>query len=277
MSPKFAQRPVCDNHSMSELDADTAVEEVAPGRFRTWITDRWNLGPAPNGGYLAMIATRAITASLPHPDPFSVTTHFLRMAKPGEAFVEVEVVRGGKHHATAEARLIQDGAEILRTLAVLGDLAGIDGPTHVTVPAPAHPLEACTAGWPAPHLAVISERLDVRLAPGTTSWMDEACSERAELGGWIRLRDGRAPDALSLVFFADALPPPVFNLSAVQTRFVPTLEQTVHVRARPAPGWLHAWFRTRALSRGYLESDGELWDSAGNLVAMSRQLARLYR
>lgn len=261
----------------SELDADTAVEEVAPGRFRARITDRWNLGAAPNGGYLSMIATRAIAASLPHPDPFSVTTHFLRMAKPGEAFVEVELVRGGKHHATAQARLIQDDAEILRTIAVLGNLTAIDGPTHVTVPAPALSREECTAGWPAPHLAAISGRLEVRLAPGTTSWMDEAPSERAELGGWIRLQDGRAPDALSMVFFADALPPPVLNLSIVQTRFVPTLELTVHVRARPSPGWLYAWFRTRALSRGYLESDGELWDSSGNLVAMSRQLARLNR
>ncbi|MBA3772077.1 MAG: thioesterase family protein [Ramlibacter sp.] len=261
----------------SELDADTAVEEVAPGRFRAWITDRWNLGAAPNGGYLSMIATRAITASLSHPDPFSVTTHFLRMAKPGEAFVEVERVRDGKHHATVEARLIQDGAEILRTIAVLGDLTKIEGPTHVTLPAPALSWDECTAGWPAPHLAAISGRLEVRLAPGTTSWLDQTHSERAELGGWIRLQDGRAPDALSLVFFADVLPPPVLNLSIVQTRWVPTLELTVHVRARPSPGWLYAWFRTRALSRGYLESDGELWDSTGSLVAMSRQLARLNR
>jgi acyl-CoA thioesterase len=206
-----------------------------------------------------------------------VTTHFLRLAKPGEAFVEVERVRDGRNHATVQARLMQDGAEILRTIAVLGDLSKIEGPTHVTVPPPVLPLEACTGSWPAPHLAAISGRLDVRLAPGTTSWMDAACSERAELGGWLRLQDGRAPDTLSMVFFADALPPPVLNLSIVQTRWVPTLELTVHVRARPAPGWLYAWFRTRALARGYLESDGELWDSAGNLVAMSRQLARLNR
>lgn len=261
----------------SELDADTAVQEIAPGRFRACISDRWNLGAAPNGGYLSMMAVRAITATLPHPDPFSITTHFLRLAKPGEVLVEVERVRDGKNHATAQARLIQDGAEILRALVILGDLSKIDGPTHITVPAPALSLQECTAGWPAPHLAVISGRLDVRLAPGTTSWLDPACSERAELGGWIRLRDGRAPDALSLAFFADALPPPVLNLSIVTTRFVPTLELTVHVRARPAPGWLYAWFRTRALSHGYLESDGEIWDSSGQLVAMSRQLARLNR
>jgi acyl-CoA thioesterase len=242
------------------------------------ITDRWSIGAAPNGGYVAMIATRAIAASLPQPDPFSVTTHFLRVARPGPAEIAVEVVRAGKGHSTAEARLIQGGAEVLRTIAVLGDLSGIDGPTSVTIAPPALPPPSeCQSGRPAPSVAAIGERLDVFLVPGTTSWLEGVHSERAELGGWIRLRDGREPDALSLVFFADAMPPPVLNLSVVQTPWVPTLELTVHVRARPAPGLLRAWFRTRALARGYLEEDGEIWDSEGTLVAMSRQLARLHR
>jgi hypothetical protein len=51
----------------------------------------------------------------------------------------------------------------------------------------------------------------------------------------------------------------------------------VHVRARPAPGMLLTRFTTRALIGGYLEEDGELWDSTGTLVAISRQLARVQR
>jgi hypothetical protein len=102
-------------------------------------------------------------------------------------------------------------------------------------------------------------------------------SERAVLDGWVRLRDGSAPDPISLVFFADSFPPPVLNLSAVRTPWVPTLELTVHVRAIPAPGFLAARFTTRALIDGYLEEDGELWDCRGQLVAISRQLARVQR
>lgn len=263
---------------MSELDVDTALSPLGGGRFQATITDRWNIGTAPNGGYLAVLATRALAAVVPQPDPFSVTTHFLSVAKPGPAEVVTEVVRAGRGHSTAEARVVQDGKELLRTIATFGDLASAQGPTVVSLaPPPLPPRDECIFGRPAPSLPVIAERLDTYMAPGTTSWLDGAPNERAELGGWIRFKDGREPDALSLVFFADAFPPPVLNLSAVRTPWVPTLELTVHVRARPAPGFLRAWFRTRALIDGYLEEDGELWDSAGNLVALSRQLARVQR
>lgn len=262
----------------SELDTDTALEPIGAGKFRAQITDRWNIGSAPNGGYLAVIATKAIAAVLPQPDPFSVTTHYLAVAKPGPAEVITEVIRLGKGHSTAEARLVQDGRELLRTIAVFGDLGAISGPTNVTSrPPELPPIEACEHGRPAPSAPVIGERLDVAMAPGTVSWTKGAPNEIAELGGWIRLRDGREPDPISLVFFADAFPPPVLNLSAVRTPWVPTLELTVHVRARPAPGFLRAWFKTRALIDGYLEEDGEIWDSSGALVAMSRQLARVQR
>ena len=47
----------------------------------------------------------------------------------------------------------------------------------------------------------------------------------------------------------------------------------MHGRGRPAPGWIAASFRTKFLCDGYFEEDGELWDSTGRLVALSRQLA----
>ena len=43
------------------------------------------------------------------------------------------------------------------------------------------------------------------------------------------------------------------------------------VRARKY-GWLACAFSTRNIAGGYLETDGEIWDEAGSLVAQSRQL-----
>ena len=58
---------------------------------------------------------------------------------------------------------------------------------------------------------------------------------------------------------------------------MPTLEYTVHVRGRPAPGPVQCVFRTNLISDGFLEEDGEVRDSTGKVVAMSRQLALVAR
>jgi len=47
----------------------------------------------------------------------------------------------------------------------------------------------------------------------------------------------------------------------------------VHLRRRPAPGWLLAQFWSQDFSDGRIIEDGALWDSSGHLVLQSRQLA----
>ncbi|WP_406230008.1 hypothetical protein [Nocardia sp. NBC_01009] len=47
----------------------------------------------------------------------------------------------------------------------------------------------------------------------------------------------------------------------------------MHIRHRPAPGWLACRVHTNYLIDGFHEEDFEIWDSTGSLVAQSRQLA----
>jgi hypothetical protein len=115
-------------------------------------------------------------------------------------------------------------------------------------------------------------RLDIRLRPGDDAFQRGATTGSASITGWFSFADGRPLDTLALLLVADAFPPPVFNID-MPPGWVPTIELTVHVRAVPAPGPLACRFATRFIQGGYLEEDGELWDSAGRLVAMSRQLA----
>ena len=91
---------------------------------------------------------------------------------------------------------------------------------------------------------------------------------RAELLEWATAR--------GMVTAVDAFPPTVF-FADLPVAWVPTIELTTHVRARPAPGWLACAFTTRFITGGFLEEDGEVWDSTGRLVAQSRQLALLHR
>lgn len=259
---------------MHELDRDIALEEAGEGVFVARVSDAWGIYGNPNGGYLAVLMASALARALPHPDPFTLTTHYLSPPRPGDARVLVERVRAGRTHSTGVARLVQDGKERLRTIATFGDLSATSGPTREEGgPPPVPALEACETRTGAPPGSSFADRLDVRFAPGTVGFLDGAPAERMELGAWMRLADGRAPDALSLLLFADALPPPA--LHAVPRVWVPTIELTVHVRRRPAAGWIRGWFRTRHVIEGYLEEDGELWDDEGRLVAQSRQLARV--
>src|SRR6266550_2782675 len=92
----------------SEFDTATSVEPAGTGRFGATITDRWNIGIAPNGGYLVSVVLSAVRASVVRPDPVAVSAHFPSRTEPGPAEIEVEVLREGGH-STAIARLLQEG------------------------------------------------------------------------------------------------------------------------------------------------------------------------
>lgn len=261
----------------SEFDADTAVTRHDDGSYSARLTDQWNVGERPNGGYLMATALRAVADAVDQPHPLTVTCHFLRPPTPGLIELDVEVVRQGRSLATGAARMTRDGVEYARIITAFGDLTATEGATVVTgAPPDLPPPEACPTArgtMPGRASAAIVERFDLRFHPATLGWARDAPTGRAEVGGWIRFADGRDPDLLALVQIVDAFPPTVFDLGV--TGWVPTLELTVHLRARPAPGWLRAWLSTRFLIDGYLEEDAEVYDADGALVAQSRQLARL--
>ncbi len=260
---------------MYEFDRATALER-RNGGFQAALDPGFNVGRSPNGGYVAAVGVRAIAEALPHPDPFSVTTHYLRRLEAGPVEVDVEVIREGRSLSTAEARIHQGGAEGARMLAVFGDLGALDGPAAVRgAPPDLPPPDELVASADVPGLPEIVYRFDLRIHHDHLAGLAGQPTGHGEVAAWMRFADGREPDAASLPLFADAGPPAALNLTPAG--WVPTIELTVHVRARPVPGWLRGVFRTRFLIGGYLEEDGELWDAGGNLVALSRQLARVHR
>jgi acyl-CoA thioesterase len=259
----------------SELDRSTRLVSTGDLTFDTEVSDAWGISGIPNGGYLLALGATALGQVLSHPDPLTVTAHFARPSRPGPGQIVCEVIKAGRTQSMGVARLLQDGKERFRVTGTFTDLSALRGPSNEAPgkPPPIPPIERCQAAVAAPPGSTFGDRVELRFVPGTTHF---ATGERGDmvLGGWIRLADGREPDPLSLLLLADAWPPPALN--GVDERvWVPTLELTVHVRRRPSPGWVRAWFRTRYLIDGTLEEDGELWDARGNLVALSRQMARV--
>lgn len=257
---------------MFELDADTLVQAVAPGSYIGELTERWSIGHVPNGGYLLAFVMSALRQALPGLEPLAVNAHYLRPGRNGSAHVEVEIIKTGRRFSTASARLTQGDKEALRVLATYGDLGTEGGVPYVDAAPPRLPQRSAEpAARTASGVMSIRDRFDIQFDPTTTSFTRGERAQHAEIRGWLRFADGRPHDVHAMGLIADAFPPAVFQIR--DAGWVPTLELTVHVRARPSSEWLACVFRTRFLQNGLLEEDGEMWDETGTLVAMSRQLA----
>lgn len=265
---------------MGAFEFDAALTLTGDGpAFGAVLDGRWDGHEGANGGFLLSLATRAVGEVLPFPDPLVVSGFYLRPGSPGQAEVRTEVIRAGRTTAFGQASVCRDGKEVLRATAAYTDLAAAaarGGPSFASIAPPDLPPPAQCQ--PLIRLAnppiTFSERIEYRVTelPG---WVNRTPpSGHPVYAGWMRFADGREPDLLSLPLFVDAVAPAALELGL---RRMTTVELTVYLRARPAPGWLAYRMATRYLADGYFEEDAELWDSAGRLVAQSRQLGLVLR
>jgi acyl-CoA thioesterase len=264
--------------AMGHFDDETRPEGVGHGRWRSVPSDRWNIGDNANGGYALSPVLRAMREAAGHPDPLSVTTHYLRPLQPDGTAIEIrtELVRRGRTTSVVRGDLTHHGKERLSVLAAFGDLSepASAAPGALAIPAPdTPPPERCRdrsqleqgVGLP------ILERLDVRIHPDRAV---QAGSDDAVMEGWIRFSDGTPPSTSSLPLFADAFPPSLFAKFG-RVGWVPTVELTVHVRRLPVAGWIQARFECDDLVDGRMIESGTLWDASGAVVARSRQIGLL--
>ncbi|HEY7012361.1 MAG TPA: thioesterase family protein [Streptosporangiaceae bacterium] len=277
---------------MTIFDEATAVRRVADGRYEVQPDPRFALvapggtaPPAVNGGVLVATVLRAVLDTSPHPYPVATSAHFLRVPLLKPAEVEVTWLRQGRTAATARAAVIQDGQTALDTTVTTGNLpAGpaANGELSWTGEPPLlPPVEECVSLGPWPGTvgpdgtAGYAAQVDMRLDPATTGWRHGQPAGIPEMRGYFGLQEERDPDAYLLALAVDGLPPVVFGLGT--SGWSPTVELTWYMRAVPVPGPLRVATRCRHVSGGWFDEEAEVWDAAGQLVAQSRQLARVGR
>jgi hypothetical protein len=117
------------------------------------------------------------------------------------------------------------------------------------------------------------DHIDLRLDPECAGWITGRPAERSEHKGYVTFRSPRPLDIPAVLLFADTFPPCVWATQGMHT-WVPTIEFSVNIRKIPETETLKGIFRTRFISCGLVEEDGELWDEDGHLVALSRQIAK---
>jgi hypothetical protein len=267
------------------FDAATALRPRIDGAtFDLDIHPLWTVGDKPNGGFLlAMLGRAAAQATATSTgatwDVQSATVTYLAAPALRAAEIRTTVLRRGRTASHVRAVLVQDERTMVDAVLVLGALASVTQPRYSSVdPLRIPPPDECVQlppqtpeGVPVGVLVTTDLRLDPSTVPGAPPAGGDA--PVAELRGWLRFADGSEPDASSLLYFVDAIPPATLLIGS--TGWVPTLSMSVYVRARPAPGWLGIRFTAGLVAAGTVDEVCTLWDSRGDVVAQGTQLARL--
>ncbi len=282
------------------FDEATAVRGLGDGRYEVHPDQRFALvapggatPPVVNGGVMIATVLRAVLDGSPLPHPVATSAHFLRVAQLAPAEVEVTWLKTGRTAAAARATLVQDGQPVLEMTVTTGTLqrsrpaegdgqsAGPAGLSWTGAPPELPPAQDCVnlGPWPgtvAPDgTSGYAGQVVLLLDPAVTGWRFGEPSGTPEMRGYFGLREDRDPDAYLLALAVDGLPPVVFGLGA--TGWAPTVELTWYMRMVPSPGLLRVATRCRHVSGGWFDEEAEVWDAAGNLVAQSRQIARVGR
>jgi hypothetical protein len=270
---------------VSLFDAATAVRQPdGPGLFETDIDPAWAVGDKPNGGYLQALLGRAARTTgrgEDHPgwESVAAAVTYLRPPGCGPAAIRTELLRCGRSAAQVRAVLAQGGHDLVDAVFVLADLPDSPAPRYDATPPLALPEpDRCVRLPPqlpgGTHVGFM-DMTELRLDPATIPFGESPppADAPAEIRGWTRFDDGRPPDPLSLLFTVDAIPPPTHMIGS--SGWVPTLQLSTYVRARPVPGWLQIRISANVVSDGVVDETCIVWDARSHVVAQSTQLARL--
>jgi acyl-coenzyme A thioesterase PaaI-like protein len=254
---------------MSQFLTHTEVSPQRDSRWQAEVHRGWRIGSVANGGYVLALVGRALSEALNQPDPLSINAFYLAPVALGEVEVAVELLSETRSTHFASADLRQEGELKLRATAAYTDLDKLMGPDWTNVTPPDVPSFENAAPLAMSHLE-IHQSIDLRMVQGAEVFTQGKTNGTGEFIAWLAHKDGAAPGPIDLMMFADIMPPPIFTIYGAYG-WVPTVELTVQVRRKPAAGPLLARHTTHQVTRGVAETDTEIWDVNGDLVAMARQ------
>jgi hypothetical protein len=243
-------------------------------RFAGHLNEHWTIGPKIHGGVmLALCAKAARAAGGDGLEPMVVSANYLRAPDPGAVELQTQIRKRGRQVSLVDVELVQDGRVAVRAAVTLGvperdSAALLDASPVVAVMSPEPPADIAAIG-PGHPLAGVNHlvagcdiRIDLsELTPGTAA-------PRTRI--WVRPRD-EAPDELFALLCGDISAPMPFAVG--RRGWAPTVQLTAYLRRRPADGWLRVLSTTTEIGATWFDQDYVVVDSAGSVVAQTRQLA----
>lgn len=237
----------------------------------------WSQGRAAFGGLVTGLCLRAVQGQVaPERVLRSVLVDFVGPVRPGPVRIQVSVLRRGRAITQTQARLIQGGQVCAVLIAAWGQARATVMPRLPPSPAP---------DWPSPDTLPEAPRAE-GVSPAFTQHLDYrwvghvlpfSASERAEIQGWVRLRDDHPVDIARALALADAWPAPVLALldrpaAASTVTWMVNVITPLPLGGVAPQDWWRFLSQAGSTADGYADVTGRLWAPGGQLVLESRQL-----
>jgi len=262
---------------MADLFSASRPEPSGPGRYEVVLDPEWDVW-GPMGGYLAVVALRAMAAEAALPRPSSFAMQFLRVARFAALELEVEKTKPGRAAEALRVRARQEGRDIFDATAWFS-AADLPGFVHAHGDRPSVPAPSELAGF-----ADLAPNYDEwypiwrRIEGRPTRWYDGP--ENFEPGPpvwhtWMRLGDPvPSPDPVldasrSLLWLDTMMWNAIHPAHPPPPRFVaPSLDLAAHFHQwAPEEEWLLCDSYAPVAGDGIVGCNGRVWTRDGRLLA----------
>jgi acyl-CoA thioesterase len=272
-------------NQFEQFQAALDLTKVSDTVFSFTPDPKYFVGKTPHGGYLLALMNKAMTEVLPHPSAINSNIYYLDRTEPEPAELHVEVVRRSKGSSMGQVKLIQNNKITCLYSSICSDFQYMKGHSGLETPMPEIINSVQQDDFKVMNYENFKlgstpsfiQQLNMSVHPDHAWWDREISTDAAEArcSAYLELQGGVA-DTFVLSYLADILPPVVQNKYG-PLGWVPTLTLTCNIRQLPKTNLLFIDGIAKDISNGYFEQDCNIWDMSGNLVATSRQLAKILK
>ena len=272
-------------NQFEQFQAALDLTKVSDTVFSFTPNPKYFVGNTPHGGYLLALMNKAMTEVLPHPSAINSNIYYLDRTEPEPAELHIEILRTSRGSSMGQVKLIQNNKITCLYSSLCSDFQYMKGHSGLETPMPEiiNSVEQDDfkvmnyENFKLGSTPSFIQQLNMSVNPDHAWWDREISTDAAEArcSAYLELQGGVA-DTFVLSYLADILPPVVQNKYG-PLGWVPTLTLTCNIRQLPKTNLLFIDGIAKDISNGYFEQDCNIWDMSGNLVATSRQLAKILK